>query len=394
MQTTSFVNYLIEIEGLAPGSAITRCRKCERIEEVEAGGDLDSEYSLDRLHRISHLFDYSNEDAVNGRPQRHHIPIRGSKGFRSIYEGTKDYQSSLKKYIEFMDYVSNDPEELKRLQTAQTISDGKVDRRISKTRTSNTRDWPNWGGPSNEEHLTLARIITKYIRFLKPEIVEAIAEDNARRSSEWREMLLQCGVEPSEYLWQGSPCAFPGVRRHRGTNEINAFRDKSVRVEGALALDDNSYPKQIWSFVFHSTPFSMQGPKGYQLAHLIDHKDTGTRLSAELVNTREERISAIPGLFTSAANATYVPVDFLKPTDFEGSLRNLLQRKAMSLYSQACEPLPSGIKVAESYDEGWELSDFEWADPVGTLEYVEDFLGFRNNRMTELFSARLNLNEE
>ena len=58
---------------------------------------------------IFHLFDYSKEDMVEDRPQKHHIPIRGGKGSRSIYEGTKDYQSSLGKYIEFKEYVSENP---------------------------------------------------------------------------------------------------------------------------------------------------------------------------------------------------------------------------------------------------------------------------------------------
>lgn len=386
METTAFVNYLIEIGGQKSQSAITRMNKCEKIEKAE--GNLDKAYDKDRLHSIYHLFDYTREDVSNQIPQRHHVRINGRKGFQSIYEGTKDYQSSLSKYIEFKDYVTTNPNELSRLRTTQVTNVSLSNKKTSQRTTSTSNDWPKWDGPNEDERLALSRIITRYMKFLHPNIVETIAEDNAKHMSEWSEQLEECGISPMEYLWDGSPCCFPGIRRHSGTIEINAFRNKDLDFNNAIALDDNSYPKQLWSYVFRDTVFSMRGPNGYQLAHLVDHKDVNNRLNSELESESGKHIEAIPGLFTSAANAAYVPLDFLRPTDFESDLRGLLQRKAAELYSDICEPLPPGMHVAKNLNEKWAIKMFDWAEPVGTLEYMRDFLRYRENKMKELFADR------
>lgn len=386
MESTAFANYLIEIGRQTPASANTRKRKCEKIEEAE--GDLDAAFAEDGLHRIYHLLDYTKEDVANGVPQRHSIPIGGNKGFQSIYDGTKDHQSSLSKYIEFKKYIQENPKELERLRSAASARTAATNGEAKHNSKRAEADWPSWSGPNEEERLSLSRIITKYVRFLNPDIVDAVVQDNMRQMARWHDLLEQCGIDSSQYLWDGSPCCFPGVRRHSGTKEINAFRGKTQEFDNAISLDDNSYPKQIWSYVFRDSGFSNYGPKGYQLAHLIDHKDTTSRFSSELISKGGERIEAVPGLFTCATNAVYVPTDFLKPTDFESGLRGLLQRKAFDLYSDVSQPLPSGMNVVETEDPRWRVEAFEWPQPVGTLDYVEDFLRYRNAKMEELFEKR------
>lgn len=274
------------------------------------------------------------------------------------------------------------------LKDSCTLGESATSQRRTRKETTKKDDWPKWDGPNNDERLALARIITKYVRFLHPEIVEALVEDNMKHMAEWKEMPKKRSVDPSQYLWEGSPCSFPGIRRHSGTKEINAFRSRTLDFQNAIALDDNSYPKQIWSYVFRDAGFANYGPEGYQLAHLVDHKDTYGRLSVELVSENGNAIEAIPGLFTCPTNTAYVPTDFLKPTDFEGNLRNLLQRKAFELYSGVCAPLPPGIQIASSHETGWGIEDFEWADPVGTLDHMDDFLRYRQEKLTSLFDAR------
>lgn len=275
------------------------------------------------------------------------------------------------------------------LKVSQTSVGSSAPRKAPSRSLPKVSEWPKWDGPSKEERHALARIITKYVRFLHPQIVEVLTKDNVKHASEWADLLTKCNVDPDQYLWIGSPCCFPGVRRHSGTKEINAFRTRSSEFDGAIALDDNSYPKQIWSYVFRDAGFANFGPDGYQLAHLVDHKDTYGRLAKELVSKSNDAIVAIPGLFSCPTNTAYVPTDFLKPTDFEGSLRNLLQRKAIELYSDVCNPLPLGIHVSETDDQDWNIRDFEWAEPVGTLDYMDDFLRYRREKMSALFNAKL-----
>ena len=55
------------------------------------------------------------------------------------------------------------------------------------------------------------------MRFLDPSIVYAIAENNRRMEADWSSWLEALGIDPAVSLWEGSPRAFPGVRRHAGS---------------------------------------------------------------------------------------------------------------------------------------------------------------------------------
>ena len=163
-----------------------------------------------------------------------------------------------------------------------------------------------------------------------------------RLGSEWSISLEALGIDPAIYLWEGSPCAFPGVRRYAGSTEIAVFRKRTESSEAppqCLSLDDNDYPKHLWSFVFTGKPFRKRGPDGYQLAHLFDHKEYGNRWRDELDAPPGVEEPVLPyGLFTSAANAVYAPGAFLRPTDLSPRLRSLIQRRAQQLYGNILLP--------------------------------------------------------
>ena len=156
-----------------------------------------------------------------------------------------------------------------------------------------------------------------------------------------------------------------------------------------LALDDNDYPKHLWAFVFTGRPFRKQGPVGYELAHLFDHKEHGNRWRDELVlPPGANRPAPLYGLFTSAANAIYTPAVFLRPTDGSPRLRSLIQRRAQQLYGDRCRLVPPPLEVASYDDQDWALGNFQWSAPVGGTDHIDDFLAFRRGRMDELIDKR------
>ena len=146
-----------------------------------------------------------------------------------------------------------------------------------------------------------------FVRFLDPGIVGAVVEDNRRFGGEWSTSLEAHGIDPAIYLWEGPPCAFPGVRRYAGSTEIAVFRKRAESSEAppqCLSLDDNDYPKHLWSFVFTGKPFRKRGPDGYQLAHLFDHKEYGNRWCDELDAPPGVGEPVLPyGLFTVGSRA-------------------------------------------------------------------------------------------
>ena len=262
---------------------------------------------------------------------------------------------------------------------------------LPKTSVEKSSSWPEWPLPSENEILLLAKSLMPFVKFLHPDIVEIITEDNEGRREVWSEQLKNCGVAPEMYLWDSSPCAFPGIRRYAGSKEIAQFRGKAKEQGGqpqdALSLDDNDFPKQIWSFIFRGKQFQKFGPDGYSLAHLIDHKDYKNRCEDEFSCPVDENIPVrLFGLYTSVANTVYIPSNFLKPTDFDGTIRMLLQRKAFDLYGGICNPVPPMMTPQKSSSVEWEISQFDWADPVGAPSTVKAFLEFRAEVISDLIA--------
>ena len=253
-------------------------------------------------------------------------------------------------------------------------------------------DWAVWPTPSDENFSELARAMTPFMRFLDPRIVQKVAEDNRLMKDNWSSQLETLEIDPAIYLWDGSPCAFPGVRRYAGSTEIAIFRKRTSAKEApaqCLALDDNDYPKHLWTFAFTGKPFRKRGPDGYQLAHLFDHKEYGKRWREELdVLSGGKEPATLYGLFTSAANSAYVPSAFLRPTDFSPKLRSLIQRRALQLYGDTCRIVPPFLAVKPCEDPSWSLDNFRWSPPVGGLGNIPGFLEFRRVRMEELFHRR------
>ncbi len=332
----------------------------------------------DGLSALLERLTYSTDDARYGRRAKHRIPISGD-----VRTGTSTLKTAIRLYRDFRNSVSHD--------LAVGVQ-AKPQRRQRLRPRTKAGAWPDWPQPSETALLELAQVLAPLVRFLDPEIVAAVAENNRRYRTDWSRRLLKHGIDPEIYLWDGSPCTFPGVRRHAGSKEISAFRPQShpdAFPRHCLAVDDNDYPKHLWSYVLTGKPFRKKGPDGYQLGHLLDHKEHGNRWREELdLLSRSEEPLPLFGLFTSAANAAYFPSAFLRPTDFSFRLRSLLQRRAKFLYSGVCRFLPSGLDVKPCDDRSWHLDVFDWAPPVGGKTHLSVFLEFRHDRIDELFRTR------
>lgn len=266
--------------------------------------------------------------------------------------------------------------------------------RSSSSHVSSTRksDWPKWEQPSDDDCFALAQMTTKYIRFLSPDIIKAVVEDNEKIKQIIWKFLESKNINPELYLWEKSSCCFPGVRRYAGSSEISAYRARSeiADIEDAVKLDDNDYPKQLWSFIFRGAQFGKFGPDGYSLAHLVDHKKDKNRMSEEFDFANGHKFDKpFYGLYTCASNSVYIPNNLMKPTDFNGPIRNLLFRKAESLYGVCCNLVPPYAKPKNIYDnDKWNIENFEWAEPVGSLDNIQAFLEFRQERLKKIFNAK------
>jgi hypothetical protein len=355
---------------LGEGTIRSRVSNCSTVEVHE--GNLDALFSQDRLTDLVSRLNYTTADEQAGRPLRHRVPISGD--WRN---GCATLKAAVALYLAFCEHQE-------RLAPQQPLPPPKEPPVPLKQLA-----WPSWSQPRAEETLALARVVARYARFLRPEIVRAIADDNESNRAAWCEALRLRGIDPTAYLWPGSACAFPGVRRHAGSDEIAIFRK---RVQGtfrnALALDDNDYPKQVWSFTLIGRKFSKHGPYGYALAHLADHKVHKNKAETDFRIVEGQDETTLHGLYTSPTNTAYLPVATIKPTDFDPLLRNLLKRRAAALYGSFCEPLPPWLSIRPAPNSDWELDRFEWPEPVGDPALIPAFLSFRRDKLAELFTSR------
>jgi hypothetical protein len=360
--------------GLGDHDRASRLWLARRIEQYE--GDLDEHYATDSMLLLLERLVYAYGDSVRAQAPRHAIPIE-----RNAYKMTANLRHAASLYLKFRQGAG-----------VPTPSENEY-LRAPRVRRSvvGQHDWPTWEQPTEAAILALAHMVTPLIRFLHPQIVLALVEDNGRERAAWQATLGARGINTDDYLWLGSATAFPGVRRYAGKAELRRFQqDHGMDMEGVLRLDDNHYPKQIWSFTLRGRPFQNFGPDGYQLAHLVDHKAYDHRGAEELVGSLPENVGSIgiPGLFTSVTNAAYVPTTFLRPTDFSGLLRNLLQRRAAELYGCFCRLLPGELEFKRASSPAWETSAFTWSDPVGTTDHLTAFLDFRRTELQRLFDER------
>lgn len=369
MQRQTFLNWL-KNSGYRPAVANSRAGNCETVCRYE--GDLDVLFEKDKCADLLKRLNYSTDDERNNRPVRHKIPINGNKR-----TGSATLKQAVNLYVKFL---NNELIEVKSFALPSTQYKTSIVK----------RDWPKWNMPSDDDCYVLAKVTTKYVRFLSPEIVKALVDDNENIKKAAWSILEAEGIGPELYLWDKCSCCFPGVRRYAGSDEISGYRKRSEmkEFEDAVKLDDNDFPKQIWSFVFRGAQFCKFGPDGYSLAHLVDHKKDKNRMTVEFSFIDGHKYEKpFYGLYTCASNSFFIPNNLMKPTDFNGAIRNLLYRKAESLYGSFCNLVPPYIKPKNIYDnDKWNIDNFEWAEPVGTFDNMERFLEFRRERLIKIFN--------
>lgn len=370
MKTAAFEAWLATQKKYEPGTVRSRVANCKRVEKFYLKG-LDVIYAEGDFDKLIAEFDYSTDDYKELRPKKHKVQIKGNP-----QTGSATLKQALGLYKEFLD--SSVPNGA--LITSAPPPIGPE---------PGASEWPKWDEPSDAESLQLAKVLAPYVRFLHPDIVRALVVDNEKMRTKWRDGLHARGVDPDVYLWTASPCAFAGVRRYAGSEEIARYRGHKEAVKdlppGALRLDDNDFPKHLWSFILRGKPFQKFGPKGYSLAHLADHKVHQNRAAEGFKLQDAAAIEGrLFGLYTCPTNTVYVPRSFLKPTDFNRSIRGLLIRRAHDLYGSFCSIVPPFMEVRPNTDPDWDISQFVWSEPVGDMTHVAEFLAFRAKQLTAL----------
>jgi hypothetical protein len=245
--------------------------------------------------------------------------------------------------------------------------------------------WGNWNSLTEEEEIKVTSLILKHTKIIDPTIVMRIVDDNNKKQSYFKELLIKNRVKHHEiYLWDHSPIAFPGIRRHVGSKETSIFKKKkdSSKGKNALSLDDNSFPKMIWAFIMTGQKYSISNsPQKYSLAHIIDHKDYQNKRENDILNYIESKTpNFYAGMFTNVTNTVYIPRALFKPTDFDNKVRKVLIQLMDKYYGNICQILPNNQKLRlNEIEDKWNIEKFPQPTKVGNLDHVNNFIKFRED---------------
>lgn len=246
----------------------------------------------------------------------------------------------------------------------------------------------------NEEHgiaITLAQVC----HFVHPHIVKRIRELNEKDTNRLTEIIPH-EVDRVTYLYSGSACVFPGVRRYVGRMNPREKR-KYVQSQAAI-IDDNEFPRHLWAFLAGGTAYS--GPSwiatrlnDFELAHVFAHKADERRVEQDVFRFVDATI--IPnGLFTCASNVVLVPKGLAKPTDHLDSVKKAFFKRHVDLYGEAMLPGLAGLK--DDKIPSW-YAQLVWSEPIlpdGWERSVEKLREYRFRRLRGLFTKPLPESDE
>jgi hypothetical protein len=232
----------------------------------------------------------------------------------------------------------------------------------------------------------LASLLASVAHFVHPSVVDAVRAANAPYAADFA-AYAPPSVRRGDYLFAGSDCGFPGVRRQSGQGAVPSERRTFVHSQGAI-LDDNVFPRHLWVFLARGSAYSGPAWKaasldGFELAHLFPHK-------VDEVASVRGLWSSFPGdgrvnaLFTSASAVVLVPKGLAKPTDTRGSVLACFYRRYLDLYGQP--PVP-GAEAADLVVPSW-YSEIVWNEPVEPPRWRERtgaFLAYRDQRLRGVF---------
>ena len=194
------------------------------------------------------------------------------------------------------------------------------------------------------------------------------------------------GIDPTSTC-EGSPCAFSGFADTPEPGTLNSERGRRFPERPPTGLCwTTMIPKAHVGLCVHGKHSGNRGHK-VPIAHWADHKAHNNRCGKNsqwnLPRTSSEPPAHLD--FTPApANPAYIPSTFLKPTDFNGTLRAALLSRAYQLYGNVARLAPPPLVERTEANSQWHPDKFQWGDCVGTVDHVDAFLQYRKQRMGEL----------
>ena len=371
MQESQFHNWLIDKE-YDERTISSRLSNCRRIEEFE--GDLDDHFNKDSGVSLSNRLQYSTQDQKNGTQAKHSIPINGN-----IYNGTATFRSAANLYFKFKSAAnsSGSNNSVKTIIRREKIKPNRVKNIVNTKKTDTPKN------KINEFEYDICKILTQLCYHIHPRIIRRIQEDNERQY-EFFENLFSDYINIEDYLFAGSACVFPGVRRYVG----GQGNKKQYNKEYKAIIDDNTFPRHLWCFLVNNKTYNgpnwkESGLNQYELAHIFTHKKSELEFEKEFFRKFNNQIHP-HGDFTCACNIIILPKGTVRPTDNSKNIKAIFYKRYIQLYGET--PLQGRNEFISSKVPDW-YNHLNWNEPFCPTDWeerVNNLLKYRTQRLRQI----------
>ena len=220
---------------------------------------------------------------------------------------------------------------------------------------------------------------------IHPKIVYQIQERN-RQEYRFFDDLFTGKIDVQNYLFDGSACVFPGVRRYVS----GQGKRKSYNAEYKAVIDDNTFPRHLWCFLengktYNGPNWRDSGLGAFELAHVFTHKESEIEFEKQFFSYMQDDLNP-HGDFSCACNVVMLPKGTVRPTDNSKAIKAAFYMRYIELYGES--PLNGRAGFKESLVPDW-YSELEWNEPPlpgNWQQNTEDLLQYRTRRLTGLLS--------
>lgn len=371
MQESQFYNWLINNE-YDKKTISSRLSNCRRIEEFER--NLDEHFANDSGVTLIHRLEYSSQDQRNGTQAKHNIPINGN-----IYNGTATFRSAANLYFKFRS-SGNTKNSNNRAKTIIRRTNTMPNRPNNSSNSNRTETPIN---KINEFEYDICKILTQLCYHIHPKIIQQIQEENVRQYKYFKNLFSGL-IDIENYLFTGSACVFPGIRRFvSGQGKKKQYNEKYKAI-----IDDNTFPRHLWCFLVNNKTYNgpnwkESGLNQYELAHIFTHKHTELEFEKEFFKSFDSQIHP-HGDFTCACNIVILPKGTVRPTDNSKTIKSIFYKRYIELYGET--PLQGRNEFICNKVPDW-YNRLQWNEPfcpVNWEERVNNLISYRTKRLAQL----------
>ncbi|MEI7900832.1 MAG: hypothetical protein WCK89_11305 [bacterium] len=231
----------------------------------------------------------------------------------------------------------------------------------------------------------LSCILSQIAYHLHPDIINYIKEQN-QKDYQYFKNLFGNKISIDNYLFNGSACVFPGVKRYiSGVGNKQKYNPNFNAI-----LDDNTFPRHIWCFlvignVYNGPNWKATGLNEFELAHIFSHKKSELAEEKRYFNTMSNESSPF-GEFTCAANVIILPKGTVRPTDKLPVIKSIFYKRYISLYGE--DTLGGRKGFRHDLVPSW-YNDLVWNDPYipeNWKESINGLLEYRKRRIQHIMN--------